>query len=95
MLRIPVSGQRRDILEWLRDPAAHFPPQRYGDLVEDGVSPASLAVKLGVSRTVARTHLELLSGIGLLRVRKIRRRSFYRRDEYRIAEVKQMFEKGW
>ena len=95
MLRVPVSGQRLDILEWLRDPVAHFPRQRYGDLVEDGVSPATLAAKLGVSRAVARTHLELLTGIGLLRAKKIRRRTFYRRDEYRIAEVSHFFEKGW
>ncbi|MEU8977402.1 winged helix-turn-helix domain-containing protein [Streptomyces sp. NPDC048309] len=95
MLKVPVSGQRLDILEWLRDPAAHFPPQRYGDLVEDGVSPAALAAKLGVSRAVARTHLDVLTGVGLLRAKKIRRRTFYRRDEYRIAEVSHFFEKGW
>jgi ArsR family transcriptional regulator len=84
-----------DILEWLRDPAAHFPPQRHGDLVEDGVTPAALATKLGVSRAVARTHLDLLTGVGLLRAKRIRRRTFYRRDEYRIAEVSRFFEKGW
>lgn len=95
MLKVPVSGQRLDILEWLRDPVAHFPPQRYGDLVEDGVSPEALAAKLGVSRAVARTHLDLLTGVGLLRAKKIRRRTFYRRDEWRIAEVAHFFEKGW
>lgn len=95
MLKFPVSGQRLEILEWLRDPVAHFPRQRHGDLVEDGVTPATLAAKLGVSRAVARTHLELLTGIGLLRAKKIRRRTFYRRDEFRIAEVSHFFEKGW
>ncbi|MET7982784.1 MULTISPECIES: helix-turn-helix domain-containing protein [unclassified Streptomyces] len=95
MLKGSFSGQRQDILEWLRSPAAHFPPQRRADLVEDGVSPESLAVKLGVSRAVARTHLDLLAGVGLLRAKKVGRRTYYRRDEYRIAEVNHYFEKGW
>ncbi|MET9899109.1 helix-turn-helix domain-containing protein [Streptomyces sp. NPDC006446] len=95
MLKGPVNGQRLDILEWLRDPAVHFPPQRRGDLLEDGVTPDALAVKLGVSRAVARTHLDLLTGVGLLRAKKVGRRTYYRRDEFRIAEVSHYFEKGW
>ncbi|MEV6194881.1 helix-turn-helix domain-containing protein [Streptomyces sp. NPDC051920] len=95
MLRGPGNSQRLDILEWLRAPASHFPPQRGADLVQDGVSPDSLAAKLGVSRAVARTHLDLLAGVGLLRAKKLGRRTYYRRDEYRIAEVSRYFEKGW
>ncbi|MFF3447913.1 ArsR family transcriptional regulator [Streptomyces sp. NPDC002667] len=95
MLKGSFSGQRLDILEWLREPASHFPPQRRADLVQDGVSPEALAVKLGVSRAVARTHLGLLAGVGLLRAKKVGRRTYYRRDEYRIAEVGHYFEKGW
>ncbi|KUM73337.1 helix-turn-helix domain-containing protein [Streptomyces sp. ISL-22] len=95
MLRTPVSVRRLDILEWLKDPAAHFPRQRQGDLVEDGVTAAAVAAKLGVPRKVAETHLALLADIGVLRTRRIRRRLYYRRDEMRIAEVARMFEKGW
>ncbi|MER6375201.1 ArsR family transcriptional regulator [Streptomyces mirabilis] len=97
MLRVPVGGQRLDILEWLRDPAAHFPPERHGSLVDgvEGVDAATVATKLGVSHAVARTHLDLLVGVGLLRARKVGRRTLYRRDEYRIAEVRSLFEKGW
>jgi ArsR family transcriptional regulator len=95
MLRTPTGDRRLDILEWLRDPTAHFPPQRHGDLVEDGVTADAVARKLGVRRSVAETHLGLLADIGLLRTRRIRRRTHYRRDEMRIAEVARMFEKGW
>jgi ArsR family transcriptional regulator len=83
------------ILEWLKDPVAHFLPQRHGDLVEDGVTAAAVAAKLAVPRSVADTDLRLLAAIGLLRTRTIRRRTYYRRDEVRIAEVARMFEKGW
>jgi ArsR family transcriptional regulator len=48
-----------------------------------------------VSHAVARTHLDVLVGVGLLRARKVGRRTFYSRDEYRIAEVRSLFEKGW
>lgn len=48
-----------------------------------------------MSHAVARTHLDLLVGVGLLRARKVGRRTLYRRDEYRIAEVRSLFEKGW
>ena len=95
MLRNPVGSQRLDILEWLKDPVAHFPAPSHGDLVEDGVTADAVAAKLGVPRAVADTHLALLAAVGLLRTRRIRRRLHYRRDEMRIAEVARMFEKGW
>ncbi|MXM65924.1 helix-turn-helix domain-containing protein [Streptomyces sp. HUCO-GS316] len=95
MLRTSVSARRLDILEWLKDPVAHFPPQRHGDLLEDGVTADAVAGKLGVRRSVADSHLGLLADMGMLRTRRIRRRTYYRRDEVRIAEVARMFEKGW
>ncbi|NEA98499.1 helix-turn-helix domain-containing protein [Streptomyces sp. SID13726] len=95
MLRIPTGQRRLDILEWLKDPAAHFPPQRHADPVEDGVTAGAVADKLGVPRSVAETHLGLLVDIGLVRTKRIRWRTYYRRDEMRIAEVARMFEKGW
>ncbi|MGW7258809.1 ArsR family transcriptional regulator [Streptomyces sp. NPDC054834] len=95
MLRTPAGERRLEILEWLKDPAAHFPPQRHADLAEDGVTARAVAAKLGVSCRVAETHLGLLTRVGLLRAKRIRRRIYYRRDEVRIAEVARMFEKGW
>ncbi|MEU6192612.1 ArsR family transcriptional regulator [Streptomyces sp. NPDC047061] len=95
MLRKPTSASRLEILDWLKDPAAHFPPQRHADLTEDGVTVRAVAAKLGVSRKVAGSHLGLLARLGLLRTKRIRYRVYYRRDEIRIAEVARMFEKGW
>ncbi|MFH8974703.1 ArsR family transcriptional regulator [Streptomyces sp. NPDC017890] len=95
MLRIPVHGTRLVILEWLKDPAAHFPPQHHADVVAHGVRVELVAAKLRVSRRVAGTHLELLARLGLLQATRIGRRTYYRRDDVRIAEVARMFEKGW
>ncbi|MDQ0989152.1 helix-turn-helix transcriptional regulator [Streptomyces sp. V3I7] len=95
MGRTPARHTRLDILEWLKDPVAHFPPQRHVDPAEAGVTARAVATKLGVSRRVAAAHLGLLTRIGLLRSRRIRHRTYYRRDEVRIAEVARLFEKGW
>lgn len=95
MPRTPVHGTRLDILEWLRDPVAHLPPQRRVDPVAHGVHAGLVAARLGVPRRVAAAHLGLLTALGLVRTRRIRGRTYYRRDEVRIAEVARMFEKGW
>ncbi|MFE9450429.1 ArsR family transcriptional regulator [Streptomyces sp. NPDC006739] len=95
MLRTPTSGTRMDILDWLKDPTAHFPPRRHRRPAEDGVTARAVAAKLGVPPRVADTHLSLLTGLGLLRTHRIGRRTYYQRDEIRIAEVARFFEKGW
>jgi ArsR family transcriptional regulator len=94
MLRTPVNDTRMRILEWLKDPAAHFPPQQ--DIRHsDGVTAEAVAAKLGVPRPVADTHLALLTALGLLRSHRVGDSVHYRRDEVRAAEVAHIFEKGW
>ncbi|QTD96504.1 helix-turn-helix domain-containing protein [Streptomyces cyanogenus] len=91
----PSGRMRQTILEWLKDPPAHFPAASRGDLAATGVTARAVAVKLGVPRRTALAHLDLLTRLGLLRTRRIRCRTYYVRDEIRIAEVARMFEKGW
>ncbi|MEV6836911.1 ArsR family transcriptional regulator [Streptomyces sp. NPDC051133] len=95
MLRNPSGRTRRDIMDWLKDPAAHFPARGHGDPVETGVTARAVAAKLGVPRRTAAAHLDFLARLGVLRTRRVRWRTHYRRDEIRIAEVARMFEKGW
>jgi ArsR family transcriptional regulator len=89
-IRALASERRLQILEWLKDPIAHFPPQVDGDLVEDGVCGVFIAEKLGVSQPTVSEHLRVLSQAGLVRSKRIRQWTFYRRDEARIDEVKRM-----
>jgi len=95
VLKVLGNEKRLAVLGWLADPRAHFPPQRDGDLVEDGVCSVFIAEKLGVSAPTASEHLRLLTAAGLLRARRIRQWTFYRRDEERIAAVKRMLAEGW
>jgi DNA-binding transcriptional ArsR family regulator len=89
------SPRRLDILHWLRNPRAHFPPQVYGDLVRDGVCGVFIAQKLGVGQPTASEHLRILTQAGLVRGKRIKRWTFYKRDEKRIAEVKRAFRAAW
>ncbi|MGI9024986.1 MAG: ArsR/SmtB family transcription factor [Burkholderiaceae bacterium] len=85
-----LSNERRlQILEWLKDPIAHFPPQADGDLVKDGVCGVLIAEKLGVSQPTLSEHLKVLSQAGLIRSKRIKQWTFYKRDEASIREVKQ------
>jgi DNA-binding transcriptional ArsR family regulator len=88
VLRALDNERRLQILEWLKDPEAHFPPQVDGDLVEDGVCGVFIADKLGVSQPTASEHLRILVQAGLVRPRRIKQWTFYRRDEDRIREAK-------
>ena len=87
-MRALASERRLLILEWLKDPRAHFRPQVDGDLVKDGVCGLLIAEKLGVSQPTVSEHLKVLSQAGLLRAKRIKQWTFYRRDEARIREIK-------
>jgi DNA-binding transcriptional ArsR family regulator len=95
LVKALANEKRLLILEWLRDPRAHFPPQRDGDLVRDGVCSLFIADKLGVSQPTCGEHLKILSRAGLIHGTKIRQWVFYRRDEARIAAVKELLSSDW
>ena len=90
-----ANERRLQILGWLKEPREHFPPQVYGDLVRDGVCGVFIAEKLGVSQPTASEHLRVLVQAGLVRAKRIRQWTFYKRDEKRIAEVKKAFRTAW
>jgi DNA-binding transcriptional ArsR family regulator len=90
-----ANARRLQILEWLKRPRAHFPPQVDGDLVEDGVCGVLIARKLRVSQPTASEHLRVLTHAGLLRSKRIKQWTFYKRNEARIAEIKRAFQSAW
>jgi DNA-binding transcriptional ArsR family regulator len=95
LVKALANEKRLLILEWLRDPERHFPPQQDGDLTRDGVCSLFIAQKLGVSQPTCGEHLKVLSQAGLIRGKKIRQWVFYQRDETRIAEAKEQLHGEW
>ena len=86
------SPKRLQVLGWLRDPRRHFPPQRDGDLVEDGVCVVFIAEKLGVAQPTATVHLQALERAGLVSSKRVGRWTFYRRDEPTIDQAKRLLQ---
>ena len=88
ILRAIANDRRLQILEWLRAPRKHFPPQVDGDLVKDGVCGVRIAEKLGVSHPTVSEHLKILAQAGLIRGKRIKQWTFYKRDEAKIKRFK-------
>ena len=95
LIKALANDRRLDVLAWLKDPEANFPPQQYGDLVKDGVCGVFIADKLGVSQPTASEHLRLLTQAGFLKTKRIKQWTFYKRDEKRIAELRRLFRDAW
>ena len=87
-LRALASRKRLQILDWLKQPRKHFPPQVDGDLVKDGVCGLFLAEKLGVTQATLSEHMRVLVQAGLVQAKRVRQWTFYRRDERQIASLK-------
>ena len=87
-IRALANDRRLLILEWLKNPKAHFRPQVDGDLVRDGVCGFLIAQKLGVSQPTVSEHLKILSQARLIRAKRIKQWTFYKRDESNIREIK-------
>lgn len=87
-LRALGSGRRLHILEWLKDPEAHFPTQVDGRLTEDGVCGLRIAEKLYVSQPTASEHLRILTHSGFLRAKHIKQWTYYKRDEDHIRQFR-------
>jgi ArsR family transcriptional regulator len=89
-LRALSNDRRLQVLDWLRNPTRHFPPQVDGDLVDDGVCGLLIARKLRVSQPTASEHLKILQQAGLVRGKRIKQWTFYKRDEARIRKIKKL-----
>ena len=87
-MRALANGRRLLILEWLKDPLAHFPAQLDGDLVKDGVCGLLIAKKLGISQPTVSEHLKILAQARLVGAKRIKQWMFYKRDEAEIRQLK-------
>jgi DNA-binding transcriptional ArsR family regulator len=86
--RALASDKRILILQWLKDPTRHFPPQKDGDLERDGVCGLLIAEKLKISQPTASEHLRILADAGLLQSKRIKQWIFYKRDNAGIRLAK-------
>lgn len=88
VLKALASERRLLILDWLKDPERHFPPQEHGDPVEHGACNLFIVEKLGVSQPAGSRHLKVLVDAGLITPTRRKGWTYYRRNDDRIAQVR-------
>jgi DNA-binding transcriptional ArsR family regulator len=88
-LKALANGHRLQILEWLKAPHNNFPPQVDGDLVKDGVCAFFIEEKLGLAQPTTAQHLKTLVDAGFLIPKRIKKWTFYKRDEAAIGKFLQ------
>jgi len=80
-LKALANGQRLQILALLKAPTKNFRPQVDGDLETDGVCALLIEEKIGLAQPTTAQHLKLLVDAGFLIPKRIKKWTFYRRDE--------------
>jgi ArsR family transcriptional regulator len=90
VLKALASERRLQILEWLKDPVAHFPPQEHGDPTERGACNQFIVEKLGVSQPAGSRHLRVLADAGLVIPTRRKGWVYYRRNEEALADLARM-----
>ena len=93
-LKALANGHRLRILTLLKDPKGNFPPQVDGDLVKDGVCAVFIEEKLGLAQPTTAQHLKALVESGFLIPKRIKKWTFYKRDERSIAQFLTELRKG-
>src|SRR6185503_5535986 len=84
-LKALANPHRLQILSLLKEPVKNFPPQVDGDLVKDGVCAIFIEEKLGLAQPTTAQHLKALVDSGFLIPKRIKRWTFYKRDEQAIT----------
>lgn len=82
MIKALSHPVRRDILQWLKDPAQHFSDQEHP--LSLGVCCGKIDQKTGLSQSTVSSHLATLQRAGFIRSKKVGQWSFLSRDEEAI-----------
>jgi ArsR family transcriptional regulator len=87
VLRALSNPRRMTIVQWLADPTAHFPPQRDGDLIDDGVCVGFITKKIELSQPAVTEHMQVLAAANLVTSKKIKNWVFYKLDKEKVAAL--------
>ncbi|MEM8998777.1 MAG: helix-turn-helix transcriptional regulator [Bacteroidota bacterium] len=80
-----LSNQTRvDILGWLKDPEANFPPHQEIDHFDDGVCVGFIQDKAGLSQSTISTYLNSMQQVNLVIPTRHGKWTYYKRNEKAI-----------
>lgn len=76
-----ANASRLAVVQWLKAPKVHFPPQDHADVEEVGVCCTFITDKLGVAPATTTRHMQILADAGLVSARRIGKFTYYKRIE--------------
>ncbi|MBB5644531.1 ArsR/SmtB family transcription factor [Pedobacter cryoconitis] len=79
------------ILQWLKEPELHFPPQDR-DIKEVGVCVGQIQCKAQLTQSTISEYLSILQRSGLIESTRIGQWTYYKRNETACLELKQLIE---
>ncbi len=79
--KILSNTTRVQILKWLKDPAANFPPHQDIDHFNDGVCVGYIQDKAGLSQSTISTYLNAMQNANLVIPTRHGKWTYYRRNE--------------
>ncbi|GGN07377.1 transcriptional regulator [Dyadobacter beijingensis] len=84
-----LSNQTRlNILEWLKDPFAHFPAEELADYTPElGVCVSDIARKAGMSIPTVSVYLKTMSSANILTATRKDQWTYYKRNEQSIQQL--------
>ncbi|CAM3935996.1 transcriptional regulator, ArsR family [Pedobacter westerhofensis] len=83
---------RLSILEWLKDPEAHFPDHE-SHMHEGGVCVGAIQQKAGVTQSTVSEYLSLLQRTGLVESNRVGQWTYYKRNEGAFQQLKDLINK--
>ena len=86
---------RLNILEWLKNPKENFEPQIHLSIMDDfqeGVCVGAIRKKAELSQSTISSFLSMLEEVELVESRNIGQYTYFRRNEQKIKEIKEMIE---
>jgi DNA-binding transcriptional ArsR family regulator len=81
ILKAVGNKKRLQILEWLKDPEANFPPHQEVEGFGDGVCVSFIQEKAGLSQSTTSQYLAILEEADLVIPTRIGKWTYYKRNE--------------
>ena len=76
-----ANPSRLAVLQWLKEPERHFPPQQHADINSVGVCCTLISEKLRIAPATTTRHMRILADAGFVRARRIGKFTYYKRLE--------------
>ena len=80
------NEKRLQILEWLKNPSANFPPHVDVEGFEHGVCVSNIQEKSGLSQSATSQYMSMLEDANLVQSTRIGKWTYYRRNDEAIQD---------